>query len=351
MSETYTDRWLRDFLGAGPKTAAEVLAAARDRDVASEKTIRRSKAKLGVVSYQPGEGGRHAPFHWALPKPPPPRRSGGSLAALKWHGGKMKLNRWIIGLLPRHTHYVEAFAGGLAVLLAKDPAGVSEVACDVDGSLMNLWGVWADEALFPAFCRKLQATPFSRPHFEFAHFSLRGETAAQRLEHAVNYFILVRQCLAGRRDGFTPLTRTRLRGNRNAETNSWWNAVDGLDRVYHRLRNVVLEVGDALQVIPREDKPKTCTYCDPPYLAETRVCPDVYAYEFGRTEHEALLGTIRKCQGAVAISGYRSDLYDHELRTWARYDREVANSAAGGSTKRRMVECLWVNRPRRRSRT
>jgi DNA adenine methylase len=40
---------------------------------------------------------------------------------LKWWGGKHYLARKIIDLMPRHLHYVEPYAGGLAVLLEKDP--------------------------------------------------------------------------------------------------------------------------------------------------------------------------------------------------------------------------------------
>lgn len=38
---------------------------------------------------------------------------------LKWHGGK--LARRIVALMPPHLHYVEPFAGGLRVLLVRDP--------------------------------------------------------------------------------------------------------------------------------------------------------------------------------------------------------------------------------------
>ena len=36
---------------------------------------------------------------------------------LKYHGGKTNLARRIVELMPPHLHYVEPFAGGLAVLL------------------------------------------------------------------------------------------------------------------------------------------------------------------------------------------------------------------------------------------
>jgi hypothetical protein len=64
---------------------------------------------------------------------------------LKTHGGKGahrgNLARWIVGLMPKHLHYVEPFPGGLSVLLAKNPEGVSEVVNDLDGGLTNFWHV------------------------------------------------------------------------------------------------------------------------------------------------------------------------------------------------------------------
>ena len=73
---------------------------------------------------------------------------------LKWHGGKSYLADWIIDRMPPHLHYVEPFAGGLAVLLAKNPLdlrhqwsdkssekGHSEVVNDLNQELMNFWQV------------------------------------------------------------------------------------------------------------------------------------------------------------------------------------------------------------------
>jgi site-specific DNA-adenine methylase len=40
---------------------------------------------------------------------------------LKWHGGKHYLATKIMALMPPHLHYVEPYAGWLAVLLAKNP--------------------------------------------------------------------------------------------------------------------------------------------------------------------------------------------------------------------------------------
>src|SRR5215211_4183993 len=100
---------------------------------------------------------------------------------LKWHGGKSYLARRIVALMPRHLHYVEPFAGGLAVLLARDPAdprlwagdtgntrGVSEVVNDLDGRLTNFWRVLRDAELFPRFHRAVSLAPLSRPEWQAA---------------------------------------------------------------------------------------------------------------------------------------------------------------------------------------
>src|SRR5438128_7504758 len=80
---------------------------------------------------------------------------------LKWHGGKWYLAPKIVALMPAHTHYVEAYAGGLSVLLAKDPDGVSEVVNDIDGCLSNFWRILQNEQTFARLQRILEAVPFS----------------------------------------------------------------------------------------------------------------------------------------------------------------------------------------------
>ena len=72
---------------------------------------------------------------------------------LKWYGGKWYLAEWIIALMVLHLHYVEPYAGGLAVLLRKRPEGVSEVINDLDGELTNIWRILKDSGFFEQFMR------------------------------------------------------------------------------------------------------------------------------------------------------------------------------------------------------
>ena len=70
--------------------------------------------------------------------------------------------------MPPHLHYVEPYFGGGAVLLARNPEGVSEVVNDLDGDLINFWHVMADESAFSQFQRRVEATPFSEAHWHVA---------------------------------------------------------------------------------------------------------------------------------------------------------------------------------------
>lgn len=58
--------------------------------------------------------------------------------AVSWPGGKGRLLKYILPLIPRHTCYCEPFSGGLAVLLAK-PRSKVEVVNDLNGELITFY--------------------------------------------------------------------------------------------------------------------------------------------------------------------------------------------------------------------
>src|SRR3954447_24272618 len=103
---------------------------------------------------------------------------------LKWHGGKHYLAPAIVGRMPRHTHYVEPYAGGLAVLLAKDPEGVSEVVNDLDGDLTTFWRVLQNPGSFDRFLRVFEAVPFSEAEWRESSKNLRAHPDADPVRRA-----------------------------------------------------------------------------------------------------------------------------------------------------------------------
>lgn len=256
---------------------------------------------------------------------------------LKWHGGKYYLAPRIVALMPPHIHYVEPFGGGLAVLLAKDPEGISEVVNDSNRQLINFWMVLRDR--FSTFQRKLESTPFSEEVWQVANKRVRTSD----VNAAVDFFVRCRQSLAGRMGTFAPISRSRTRRGMNEQVSAWLTAIEGLPTVHQRLRRVAILSRPAVDVIRQNDGPETLFYLDPPYLPETRVAQDVYQHEMTIEQHERLLDEIRSLKGTVLLSGYSSPLYERRLCDWNRHTFHLPNNAAGGRSKKRMQECVWMN--------
>jgi DNA adenine methylase len=280
---------------------------------------------------------------------------------LKWHGGKHYLAGRIVELMPPHLHYVEPYAGGLAVLLKRDPTdrrlwwpgmtsdgrkpdGVSEVVNDLNSDLMNFYAILRDPVLFEQLRRCLHLTLHAEREWENARDVLERGGVAGPVERAAAMFVFNRQSRQGLMKDFVTPVRTRLRGGRSDPVNAWWNAVDGLEAVHRRLQNVLVLNRPALDVIRSEDTPATLFYLDPPYLQETRAAKDAYGrYEMTEADHRALLRVLLGVKGKVMLSGYPSPLYDSVLAGWTRHTFDLPNNAAGGATKGRETEVLWCN--------
>lgn len=271
---------------------------------------------------------------------------------LKWPGGKFYMAPKIVARMPRHLHYVEPYAGGLAVLLARDPdeprlwldgqKGVSEVANDINGRLVGFWRVLQCPAKFERFRRKVEAIPMARSEWEDGH----AGPYADAIEDAVAFFVDCRQSRAGMMRDFTSITRSRVRRQMNGNVSEWLGAVDGLPDVHARMRRVLVENMDAVSLVKREDTPHTLHYCDPPYLTgegEARKTANLYHHEKSRQQHAEMLDTLCQVQGKVMLSGYMSTLYVEMLKGWRLEQFDLPNNLAGGKSKGREVECLWMN--------
>ena len=278
--------------------------------------------------------------------------------SLTWFGGKFYLADWIISLMPRHLTYIEPYAGGLAVLMRKDPMdkrhqwgwraqekGKSEIVNDIHGGLTNFWKVLRDVDAFKRFVRIIEATPFCRQIWEESEALMmpdEGRTVnGCDVDAAVAFFIRCRQSRAANFRNFQPNSKNNTYNFRNAFANNWLCTIDNLPEVHERLRQVVILNENAVHVIKREDDWKTLFYLDPPYLHETRESTKVYKFEMSRDDHIELLETIEDCDAAVMISGYRSELYDDMLSKWIRHDKETTTGASNNNARR--TESLWCN--------
>ena len=260
-----------------------------------------------------------------------------------YYGGKTKLAETIAALLPEHTHYVEPFAGSLAVLLAKPRSGM-ETVNDLDQDLMTFWRVLRER---PA---ELEAAMHLTPHARAEHAAAYDLAVEDDLERARRVWVLLSQ---GR--GST-LRRTGWRFYRDP-AGSTYSMPDYLtayaERVppaAARLHGVSLECRDALEVVSDYGKhPNVLLYCDPPYLATARSSTN-YRHEMaGEAEHRALAAGLEACAAAVVLSGYASPLYEDLYDGWHRVELTAwtGNGIRNGATKTdgNRTEVLWSNRP------
>lgn len=266
---------------------------------------------------------------------------------LKWFGGKAYLAKRIVALMPEHKHYVEPYAGGLSVLLEKDPNGVSEVVNDLNCDLATFWEVLREESFFSEFRRKCEATAFCEATWNEAEDILQSRVLREVVSVAWAFFVRCRQSRAGQFKDFATLSRTRVRRGMNEQASAWLTCIEGLPAVHARLKRVVILNRDALDVIRQQDGWQTLFYLDPPYLHETRTSKSVYAHEMTTEQHIELLDLLATIEGRFMLSGYPSELYGDAARRhgWAHVDFDIANHASGSKTKTRETERVWANFP------
>lgn len=249
----------------------------------------------------------------------------------RYYGGKTTLAPQIAALLPDHEHYVEPFAGSLAVLLAKKPSR-QETVNDLDSDLVTFWRVLRER---PADLERLAAlTPHARAELAAA----RDLDVADDLERARRVWVLLTQSRShsmkptgwkyARRDGY---------GARDLDA-----FVSRLGDVAARLRAVSLESRDALDVIRDYGTESTaCLYVDPPYLGTTRATN--YRVEMTADDaHQGLADALNACESTVVLSGYDSPLYVDLFDGWHRTEVKGPTTLSGDTDR---VEVLWSNRP------
>ncbi|NRA86848.1 MAG: DNA adenine methylase [Rhizobiales bacterium] len=254
----------------------------------------------------------------------------------RYHGGKFKQAVDIISLFPPHKIYVEPYCGVASVLLQKKPA-YAEVINDLDSNIYNLFSIMQDDRI-RKLCQILETTLYSREAFENAVAASRRPNKPEYQIRNVANFIIRNQM------SFSPTPRAGFRADTKREysipSHDWVAVSDILKSYIDRLKGVVIENKDAVEVISAHDTNQTLFYLDPPYLPDTRGGSSSYRFDYLLRDHKELLAAVTKLQGMVVLSGYKSDLYQSILEPigWQRIDKQVF---ADGNQRR--VECLWLN--------
>ena len=253
---------------------------------------------------------------------------------LRYHGGKWKLAPWILRHIPSHRVYVEPFGGGASVLLQK-PRSYAEIYNDLDGEVVNLFRVARERG--EELAQAVELTPFAREEFLCSYIAFDDPLEQARRTLIRSFMGFGSASASGQATGF------RANSNRSGTTpaRDWMNYPDHLRRVIQRLRGVIIENRDAMEVMLAHDCDEAVHYVDPPYVHSTRAIrgrAPAYRHEMDDASHERLAEGLRSLRGKVVVSGYRCELYDRAFSGWRRVD---AKAHADGAKDR--IESLWLS--------
>lgn len=259
-----------------------------------------------------------------------------------YFGGKQRTASSIVALFPDHEHYVEPFAGGLSVLLAKAPSKL-ETVNDLDGDIITFWRILRDHP------EELERVGALTPHSRAEHLLSRDRDDVDDIERARRVWVALTQGRGGQ------LMRTGWRHHVEAAGTSMGlpgylaGYLDRMPPAARRLRHVSLECRPALDVIESYGaSPTALLYVDPPYLGGTRGTTHAYRHEMrDEAEHRELAEALHQVQAAVVLSGYDAPLYDELYDGWDRVEFAAYSGQGNHSTAARnaRTEVVWSNRP------
>src|ERR1700682_4656369 len=206
---------------------------------------------------------------------------------LSYIGGNNRLATKIISLLPDHTTYVEAFAGGAQVLFHKPPSNV-EVLNDLDFDVVNFFRVcqWHYEE----FIRYLRFCLASRKLHEL-HVKTDPGTLTD-IQRAGRFFYLQKNSFGG-----LILKQKFHSGVTQASNYNLERIPEIIERAHKRLQKVQIESLPYERILERYDRPTTVFYLDPPYWG-----PKLYRHNFTPDDFRLLAERLSSLQGRFVLS-------------------------------------------------
>lgn len=264
-----------------------------------------------------------------------------------YYGSKVRLASRIVSLFPPHRTFVEPFAGSAAVLFAK-PASPVEVINDLDGNVVTFFRVLRDRR--DELVEALRLTPYARAEYNAA---VLEDVDLSELERARRFFVRAQQGFNAAGTGRWAGWSNGIRNGSTCDAHSVADSVDRLHVVAERLRRVVVEDRDAVEVMKAYDGADAVMFLDPPYLASTRRSldrqrPKDYACDTSsEDDHRRLAEAAHACTATVLLSGYSSPLYGELYADWHHIEWDVTrpSSNRSGRAADMATEVLWSNRP------
>lgn len=291
-------------------------------------------------------------------------------AVLPYFGGKRTLAPRIVAELDGRANYCEPFMGSLAVLLARRPGGV-EIAGDLYGHGINLARVLASDRCADLYAMVSRTVLHDGLHAE-AQDTLGDDLSADEVAPSVAgvtdahvrlaYWLLVRDWQGRNGVSGTLATRggiaRRYTAKGGSPTARWRSVAESIPAWHERLRSVVFDRVDALEMITKiDDAPEWAIYADPPYLRKST--PYIHDADHdvkhgGDPEawHRRLAAALNaKARARVVVSYYAhpllEELYPRDRWTWVDIEmsKATSNASARDGSGARATELLIINGP------
>jgi DNA adenine methylase len=176
---------------------------------------------------------------------------------ISWPGGKSRLLKHLLPYISQERGYIEVFAGGCALLLAKDRSTL-EVANDLNGDIINLFRVanyHPDE-----LSKEMSRLPSSRELLAHSVALLRTD-ALTDVQRAARFLYANKASFAG--------TGTSLAIARAPESRAFLGTAAIIERITafsQRFDKVIIENLDYRRCLRLYDHPGNLFFLDPPYL-------------------------------------------------------------------------------------
>lgn len=207
---------------------------------------------------------------------------------IPWMGGKRRLADRLFPLFPKHSCYVEPFAGGAALFFLRPAPAEVEVLNDVNGDLINLYRVVQNH--LEEFVRQFKWALSSRQVFKWLQ-DTRPETLTD-IQRAARFFYLQHLAFGGKVSGQNFGTATTAPPGLNL-----LRLEESLSAAHLRLANTYIEHTSWQDCVKRYDRSHTFFYMDPPYWQT-----DGYGVDFGFEQYEQMAKLMRNLQGKAIVS-------------------------------------------------
>lgn len=233
--------------------------------------------------------------------------------------------------------YIEPFGGSGAILFHKNPSPV-EIYNDIEDNVYSFFKVLSDPKLFQEFKDLCSLTFFSHKILNEFSEELKNSDLTL-LERAFKFYYVNRVAYNG--VGSFSCSVNAIRRGMSKTVSDMLSSIDRLPEVHNRLRSVIIENRNALDIIKKYDNDNVLFYLDPPYHHSTRGSAR-YDKDMNDDQQSLFIEILLGIQKAkVLLSGYSCDLYDQLTDNgWFRYDF-IVKTQSGKRESKDKVESLW----------